>query len=106
MIWRSRKDDGVRKELEECITKLTLKTKYNLTSLQYFAQHFGNVVIELTGDNFIVRFIYDRGDIYCDKRAINSEHWIDNQLAYNHSMPKKENYELLLKAIEDVVSKG
>ena len=106
MIHFSGKDDSVRKELTEYITKLTINTKYNLTSLQYSPQHFGNVVIELTGDNFIVRFIYDRGDIYYNKRAINSEHWTDDQLAYNHSMPKKEVYELLLKAIEEFVTKG
>jgi len=106
MIRPSGKDDGVRKELTERITKLTLNSKYNLTSLQYTPQHFGNVVVEIANDHFVVRFIYDRGDIYRDKRTIDSTHWIDDELVYNHSMPKKDVYELLLKAIEDFVMKS
>ena len=95
------KDDGVSNELTERITALTLNTKYNLTSLQYAPQHFGNVVIELNGNDFIVRFIYDRGDIYRDKKVIGSERWIDERLVYSHSVPCNGIYDLLLKAIEE-----
>ncbi|MDR1838469.1 MAG: hypothetical protein LBQ93_02635, partial [Treponema sp.] len=79
MMFFGEKDDGVRKELTKRITEITLNTKYNLISLQYNSQHFGNVVVELTNDNIIVRFIYDRGDIYRDKRIKNSEYWINEE---------------------------
>lgn len=106
MIRIGEKDDGVRNELTKRIHRLTQNTKYNLTSLQYAPQHFGNVVVELTGENYIIRFICDRGDIYRNKRAIDSQHWIDEQLVYSHSMPHNEVYELLLKAIEEFITKN
>ena len=105
MMFFGKKDDGVRKELTKRIIELTLNTKYNLISLQYNSQHFGNVVVELMSDNIIVRFIYDRGDIYRDKRIKNSEHWINEELVYDHTMSRNEIYGLLFKAIDEFIMK-
>ena len=103
MILFKENNEDVRKELTKRITELTLDTRYNLTSLQYYPQHFGNVVIELTSDNIIVRFICDRGDIYRNKRIINSEHWVDEELVYSHTISHNEIYELLFKAIDEFI---
>lgn len=72
-------------------------------SLQYYPEHFGNIVVELISDIIILRFIYDRGDIYVEKRTIETKYLISSQVAYNHSIPHNEIYELLFKAIKEVI---
>jgi len=103
MMYFVKNDDDIYKKCLKYINELIRNTKYDLTSLQYTPSHFGNIVVELASDKIIVRFVYDRGDIYRDKRAVDSEHWSDEQLIYNHSMSCNENYELLFKAIDEFI---
>ena len=103
MIHFVKENDSVRDELAKSVEKLTYNTKYKLSSLQYNPQHFGNVTIELTNDRIVTRFIYDRGDIYQDRKEIGSEHWSDAQLIFSHTIMKNDLYELLLMAIENYI---
>ena len=104
MIDNGKKDDGVRHALANQINELTHYSDYYISSFQYDPLHFGNVVVELTDDNFLARFTFDRGDIFCKKKLLESTQWIDDQLVYSHSTPCNEVYELLLKAIRDFLN--
>ena len=83
--FKRKNNNGIRDELFKRINELISNNKYKLKLLHYDPLHFGNVIIELTNDKNIVRFIYDKGDIYNDMRAINSEKWIQERLVYTHS---------------------
>lgn len=106
---RSRNKDknlDAYEKLKNSLQSVTRNSTFILTSFQFDPHSIRGPVVELTNDKIVVRFIYDRGDIYRDKRVANTDQWIDELLVYNHSMPCNEIYELLLKAIKDYVGNG
>jgi len=95
---------NVCEELTEQITTLIRDTNYKLLSVEYDPLSFGNTSIELISDKLNIRFIYERGDIYRDKKMIGQNRWSAQELIYDHSMPHNETYELLIKAINEYIS--
>jgi len=96
-------ESDIKDKLTAHITNLIINTKHNLTSLKYFPLHFGNIEVELTNNEYIVRFTYDRGDIYREVEIINAPQFNNEQLIYCHSTPHNEPYELLIKAIDEFI---
>jgi len=104
MIFFRKKKDNVCEELTKQITALIRDTKYKLLSVEYDPLSFGNAAVELTSDNLNIRFVYDRGDIYRDKKITGQNRWSARELIYDHSMPCNETYELLIKAVDEYVT--
>ena len=104
MIGKIPKDEDAYMKLKNKVSALIQNTKYHLSLFQFNPNSFRGPQIELTDDRIVVRFFYDRGDIYRDKKTIDSDHWFDEQLVFSHQQKSPSIYDLLLSAIEDFIN--
>ena len=100
---REKATDNTYEFLQKRISELTSNTVYTLSLLHYDSKIFGNVIVELVFGDTVVRFIYDRGDVYRDQKLLGTNEWLNQELVFSHTQKPTEKYDLLLKAIEDFV---
>ena len=91
--------EQVYQSLKAKIEILIKNTEYSLECLMIDFDTFGNVIVVLSCEEQLTRFIQDRGDIYADKKHRDSDRWLPQRLALSHLDASRSGYESLLTSI-------
>lgn len=95
----------MHKNLFQQIDMVLSDSTYVLTRKEIHPAFFGNVIIEITNGVKDLQFVCDRGDIYLYKKNSNSAAWSDAELKFIHSENVTGNYNNLIIAIKQEISK-
>ena len=58
------------KRIKERIQKLLVNTGYSLTDFRYDYKTFGNLIINISGNNEKINIITDRGEVYFNNKGV------------------------------------
>jgi hypothetical protein len=92
--------------LKNKIISLLDGSGYSLDKFKLDSKCFGNIILEIIDKKDRTRFIYDRGDIYRNKKIHSSEHWLGEMLIFSHEEKDSETYGLLFRAIKNYIGLG
>ena len=69
-------------EVKDALIELIKDGTFIIEQIVYDEKNFGNVIVEISSyKNLNIRFVKDRGDIWCELEKFNEWFWIDDIFA-------------------------